>query len=56
MTGYGEFEKAIHMLEEGKVRIDPLVTGHIQLDQLPSMLEDLASHKADHIKVMVYPY
>lgn len=51
-----EFEMAMAMMADGRVRVDPLHTATIGLDELDGMLADLAGGASDHTKVLVRPH
>jgi (R,R)-butanediol dehydrogenase/meso-butanediol dehydrogenase/diacetyl reductase len=55
VSGYGFFDPAIQLLADGKVEVDGLITGRIELDELPDMLKKLSQNPEEHIKVMVSP-
>lgn len=51
-----EFPEAIDLLAAGRVRVEPLVTGRIELaDTLPRGLEALLRPEAQHVKILVAP-
>ena len=50
-----EFEMAMGMMADGRVRVDPLHTSTVQLDELDTALADLASGTSEHTKVLVDP-
>jgi (R,R)-butanediol dehydrogenase/meso-butanediol dehydrogenase/diacetyl reductase len=50
-----EFEMAMGMMADGRVRVDPLHTSTVQLDELDAALADLASGTSEHTKVLVDP-
>ena len=51
-----EFPEAIDLLVEGRVRIDPLVTARVSLDEaLPRGLEALLRREEKHVKILVAP-
>ena len=56
-SGYSdEFPAAIALLSDGRVKIDPLVTSKIPLDQLVEKgFEVLTDSEQDQIKVIVEP-
>jgi (R,R)-butanediol dehydrogenase/meso-butanediol dehydrogenase/diacetyl reductase len=43
------------MMADGRVRVDPLHTSTVQLDELEIALADLASGTSEHTKVLVDP-
>lgn len=56
-SGYqDEFSTAIAYLEDGRVRVDDLITGHISLDQLVEHgIKELKNHSDKHVKILVHP-
>ncbi len=56
-SGYqDEFSTAIAYLEDGRVRVDDLITGHISLDDLvEDGIKELKEHPDRHVKILVYP-
>jgi (R,R)-butanediol dehydrogenase/meso-butanediol dehydrogenase/diacetyl reductase len=50
-----EFEMAMGMMADGRVRVDPLHTATVELDGLDAALADLASGTSEHTKVLVDP-
>jgi (R,R)-butanediol dehydrogenase/meso-butanediol dehydrogenase/diacetyl reductase len=50
-----EFEMAMGMMADGRVRVDPLHTATIGLDGLDAALADLASGTSEQTKVLVDP-
>ncbi len=56
-SGYqDEFSTAIAYLEDGRVRVDDLITGHIPLDDLvEGGIKELKEHPDRHVKILVHP-
>ncbi|HJM42600.1 MAG: 2,3-butanediol dehydrogenase [Nitrospinota bacterium] len=51
-----EFSEAIGLLAQGRIRIDPLVTAHIPLEDAPARgLEALLRREEAHVKILVIP-
>ena len=50
-----EFEMAMGMMADGRVRVDPLHTATVALDGLDHALADLASGASEQTKVLVDP-
>jgi (R,R)-butanediol dehydrogenase/meso-butanediol dehydrogenase/diacetyl reductase len=55
--GYqNEFPAAIAYLEDGRVNVDDLITGHIALDDLvEGGIKELREHPDKHVKIIVHP-
>ncbi|GAB4270014.1 MAG: 2,3-butanediol dehydrogenase [Deferrisomatales bacterium] len=52
----GEFDTAIALLADGRIRAEPLVTGRIQLDDIVEKgFEELVHRKEENIKILVTP-
>lgn len=53
--GYNQdiFKTAISLLEQGKIDVDPIITNHITIDEVPQMFEKLANPPHDELKVIV---
>ncbi len=49
------WEEAARAMAEGAIRVGPLVTHRIALEELPSMIEAMASGAASYHKVLVIP-
>ncbi|MEI7992212.1 MAG: zinc-binding dehydrogenase [Actinomycetota bacterium] len=49
-----EFERSLHLIADGKVNVEPWVTGHVGLDGVAGAFRDLASPDK-HCKVLVSP-
>lgn len=56
-SGYqDEFPAAIAYLEDGRVKVDQLITGHIPLEDLvEGGIRELRSHPDKHVKILVHP-
>jgi (R,R)-butanediol dehydrogenase/meso-butanediol dehydrogenase/diacetyl reductase len=56
-SGYqDEFSAAIAYLEDGRVKVNDLITGRIPLDNLvESGIKELKEHPDKHVKILVYP-
>ena len=56
-SGYqDEFSAAIAYLEDGRVKVDQLITGHIPLEDLvEGGIKELRSHPDKHVKILVHP-
>jgi (R,R)-butanediol dehydrogenase / meso-butanediol dehydrogenase / diacetyl reductase len=56
-SGYqDEFPAAIAYLEDGRVKVDDLITGHIKLkDLVAEGLMPLMEHPDRHVKILVSP-
>jgi (R,R)-butanediol dehydrogenase/meso-butanediol dehydrogenase/diacetyl reductase len=50
-----EFEMAMGMMADGRIRVDPLHTNTVELDELGAALADLASGTSEQTKVLVDP-
>ena len=50
-----EFERCLHLIADGKVDVDPWITGHVGLDGVAGAFTDLGSPEK-HCKVLVNPY
>ncbi|MFK4728970.1 alcohol dehydrogenase catalytic domain-containing protein [Agromyces mediolanus] len=50
-----DFTGAMRAIADGSVRVDELHTGTVPLDELPVLLEELASGNTAHAKVLVAP-
>ena len=50
-----EFEMAMGMMADGRVRVDPLHTSTVGLDEFAATIADLATGESDQIKVLVNP-
>ncbi len=50
-----EFEMAMGMIADGRVRLEPLHTSTVGLDGFEAALADLASGTSEHVKVLVDP-
>ena len=50
-----EFEMAMGMMADGRVRVDPLHSATVGLEGFPAALVDLASGTSEHTKVLVDP-
>ncbi|MEE2768942.1 MAG: zinc-binding dehydrogenase [Actinomycetota bacterium] len=51
-----DFEMAMGMMADGRVRVGPLHTSTVGLDGLADALSDLGSGSSEHIKVLVDPH
>jgi (R,R)-butanediol dehydrogenase/meso-butanediol dehydrogenase/diacetyl reductase len=51
-----EFEMAMGMIADGRVRVEPMHTSTARLDGLADALADLASGRSDQTKVLVNPH
>jgi len=49
-----EFTRTLHTLAEGKIPVEPLITGHVGVDGVPKAFDDLASPER-HAKILVEP-
>ena len=49
-----EFAHTLHAIAEGRVNVEPLVTGHVGLDGVAAAFEELA-HPDRHAKILVEP-
>lgn len=56
VLGYdpGEFHETLHLIADGKVRVEPLITGTVGLDGVPDAFTELASPDK-HAKILVTP-
>lgn len=56
-SGYqNEFPAAVAYLEDGRVNVDHLITGHIALDDLvEGGIKELREHPDRHVKILVHP-
>lgn len=56
-SGYqDEFSAAVAYLEDGRVKVDQLITGHIPLEDLvEGGIKELRSHPDKHVKILVHP-
>ena len=52
---HDEFEMAMGMMADGRVRVDPLHSSTVGLDGLEAALVDLASGASEQAKVLVNP-
>jgi (R,R)-butanediol dehydrogenase/meso-butanediol dehydrogenase/diacetyl reductase len=51
-----DFATAVHLLGEGKVEVEPLISDRISLDEIiPKGLERLERHASDTLKILVRP-
>ncbi|MBE0616650.1 MAG: 2,3-butanediol dehydrogenase, partial [Proteobacteria bacterium] len=52
----GEFDTAIHLVADGRINVEPLVTGRIKLDDIVKKgFEELVNRKEENIKILVTP-
>ncbi|MGC9323505.1 MAG: 2,3-butanediol dehydrogenase [Desulfomonilia bacterium] len=56
-SGYqDEFSAAVAYLEDGRVKVDKLITGHIPLEDLvEGGIKELRNHPDKHVKILVHP-
>jgi (R,R)-butanediol dehydrogenase/meso-butanediol dehydrogenase/diacetyl reductase len=53
---YGEFAAAMALLEDGRIKAEPLITGDIKLDNIVEQgFEELLKNKESNIKILVSP-
>jgi len=53
---YGEFDSAIALLADGRVKAEPLITGKIKLDDIVEKgFEELLKNRESNIKILVEP-
>ena len=50
-----DFRRTMDLIADGRVRVEPMHTRTVGLDQLPLVLADLASGAGDDVKVLVDP-
>ena len=51
----GNYEESLRLIADGSVRVDPMITGRISLEQAPDYFERLHRAEPGLIKVMVCP-
>src|SRR5204863_10085426 len=49
-----EFASTLHNIAEGRIDVDPMITGTVDVDGVPQAFEDLANPDA-HAKIVVEP-
>lgn len=49
-----EFSRTLDDIAEGRINVEPLITGHVGIDQVPQAFEDLADPER-HAKIIVSP-
>lgn len=47
------YKTALSLLEQGKIKYEPIITNQIKIDDIPQMLEKLATPPHDELKVLV---
>lgn len=53
---YGEFDTAIALLADGRIKAEPLITGRIQLDDIVEKgFEELLKNRESNVKILVSP-
>jgi threonine dehydrogenase-like Zn-dependent dehydrogenase len=50
-----EFESTLHLIADGKLNVEPIITGKVDLDGVPQAFEDLKNAES-HAKILVCPY
>ncbi len=50
-----EFAQTLHFLSEGKIKVEPLITGKIGVDDVKTAFDDLANPE-HHAKILVEPW
>ncbi|SDE87938.1 2,3-butanediol dehydrogenase [Sporomusa acidovorans] len=54
---YGEFAPAIQLVSDGRIDVEPLITGKIHLDDIVGKgFEELINRKEENIKILVKPF
>ena len=52
----GEFEAAIALLKDGRIKAEPLITGRIKLDDIIEKgFEELLKNRESNVKILVSP-
>jgi (R,R)-butanediol dehydrogenase/meso-butanediol dehydrogenase/diacetyl reductase len=52
----GEFDSAIALLADGRIKAEPLITGKIKLDDIIDQgFEELLKNRESNIKILVSP-
>jgi threonine dehydrogenase-like Zn-dependent dehydrogenase len=56
VLGYepGEFTHALHAIADGRVNLEPWITGRVTIDEVPQAFVDLGNPEA-HAKILVKP-
>lgn len=49
-----EFAQTLHNIAEGQLNVEPMITGHVGIDQVPQAFTDLADPE-QHAKIIVRP-
>jgi (R,R)-butanediol dehydrogenase/meso-butanediol dehydrogenase/diacetyl reductase len=51
---YGEFDSAIALLADGRIKAEPLITGKIKLDDIvENGFDELLKNRESNIKILV---
>lgn len=54
---YGEFAPAIQLVSDGRIDVEPLITGKIRLEDIVDKgFEELVNRKEENIKILVKPF
>ncbi|CQR73477.1 Sorbitol dehydrogenase [Sporomusa ovata DSM 2662] len=54
---YGEFAPAIQLISDGRIDVEPMITGKISIDDIIEKgFEELVNRKEQNVKIIVRPY